>query len=411
MLAKINNQNSIDLLYKVMLWILMITVLSFVSFKSWIILNDNHIYQNLFFIFEIVGLLFCILLLARQYGWMKKITSSFCSNKINSNINCDSVLMSKSALILGDITWSDIGLVYFIGMLSISLFFDFNYNNLAYIISSFLATPYIFFSIYFQWRILHAWCLMCLVVQFILVCQTILSIYIIQTELISYFFVDIFSIILMLLFVISLFFTVNFLLKQSIKYQVVSYSYENLKYNNIECNLFTSAKLTSLTNGSIIFNQAGDNKITLVMRFGCTPCIQHIKDVLSLIKNDSNIAINFIFYSNQKNIQEELPIILYFTTLYFQNPSLFLSEMKSYAENFPISKKNYISKWNHEQEINPQIQILIRNQIAWCVKYGIINTPTLILNDRIVSRHYNFKDLIKVIESGSLNKINYSSYH
>lgn len=87
------------------------------------------------------------------------------------NVSCAAILQSGASSILG-IKWSVIGFTYFVGSmtallsaaLSSSISFILSWLNIA-------ALPYAFFSLYYQWKIVKQWCVLCLWVQGILLVQ------------------------------------------------------------------------------------------------------------------------------------------------------------------------------------------------------------------------------------------------
>jgi uncharacterized membrane protein len=87
-------------------------------------------------------------------------------------VNCGAILQSKDAKIFG-ISWSAIGFVYFAGSLITLLLTGISNPNsltlLAWI--TLTATPYVFYSIYYQWRVAKQWCVLCLSVQAVLALQ------------------------------------------------------------------------------------------------------------------------------------------------------------------------------------------------------------------------------------------------
>lgn len=83
--------------------------------------------------------------------------------------NCSAILQSGVAKFWGIITWSEVGFAYFTGGYFALLLSAFDPTIVSIVAWIFLlATPYIFFSVFYQWRIAKQWCLLCLTVQFLL---------------------------------------------------------------------------------------------------------------------------------------------------------------------------------------------------------------------------------------------------
>lgn len=83
--------------------------------------------------------------------------------------NCSAILQSGAAKLWGIITWSEVGFAYFTGGLFSLLLSGFSpaiVEVVAWL--NLLAVPYIFFSVYYQWRVTKQWCVLCLTVQSLL---------------------------------------------------------------------------------------------------------------------------------------------------------------------------------------------------------------------------------------------------
>lgn len=105
---------------------------------------------------------------------------SFCTGIIESKLNCDAVINSKSGKLLKWITWGEIGFFYFSGsflILLISLFTNSINSIYAVGLISLIALPFTFFSIYFQWKVVKQWCKLCLVIQALLILAAIASVF------------------------------------------------------------------------------------------------------------------------------------------------------------------------------------------------------------------------------------------
>lgn len=88
--------------------------------------------------------------------------------------NCSAILDTRAAKIWG-ISWSTIGFTYFSGQLILLLFRGLEDRGTFFALSwlSFLALPYVFFSIFYQWKVVKQWCVLCLSVQAVLVWQAV----------------------------------------------------------------------------------------------------------------------------------------------------------------------------------------------------------------------------------------------
>ncbi|HVI46646.1 MAG TPA: vitamin K epoxide reductase family protein [Chitinophaga sp.] len=121
---------------------------------------------------KLAGVAITLLLLAHEVDAHHPLMEKVC--KASATVNCDAVLSSEGAKVAGVFSWSEIGFAYFAGDLLVMLMSGMNpavTTVLAW--SSLLALPYVFFSIYYQWRVVKQWCVLCLVTQALLVLETV----------------------------------------------------------------------------------------------------------------------------------------------------------------------------------------------------------------------------------------------
>ena len=113
----------------------------------------------------VVGISICSLIILHKLGKDNAITEQLCSTQ--KNHGCDLVLNSKWAEIIKGVDFGDIGLMYFSGLLMFSLFCT-NSNSVdsalqILVIPSTIAFCLTFVSLFYQWKIIKAWCKMCLI--------------------------------------------------------------------------------------------------------------------------------------------------------------------------------------------------------------------------------------------------------
>lgn len=83
--------------------------------------------------------------------------------------NCSAILQSSASKIWGILSWSEVGFAYFTGGFLSLLLSGFNPAIIEVVAwLNLLAIPYIFFSVYYQWRVAKQWCVLCLTVQSLL---------------------------------------------------------------------------------------------------------------------------------------------------------------------------------------------------------------------------------------------------
>lgn len=342
-----------------------------------------------------VGLTCSLLLSARLFGRFTRLASLFCRDDSDKS-NCDAVIASRGGYVLGEVTWSDVGIVYFAYMLLLGLF-SFQDNAGAYILSSFLTCPYVLYSIYYQGFVARRWCPLCLSVQGVLLLSFGWSCLLLHKGIPITDISCLFPMILLLFTLTAAYLLIKQFLKTKWRQKQLEQRFNSFKTEQKGHALFVSEK-TELP-GSLVFHPSTPNRITVIFRFGCTPCIFHLNEIIASIEQNPSVAIEFIFKSNKKHLQTELPLMLYFSTLYHtKGAAPFLDALKRYIADYPLSRTTFATRWNPNQDILPAARQTVKEHIAWCVRHHIHATPAYLLNSRFVNPHYHFTDLLQIIQ-------------
>ncbi len=141
----------------------------------------NNLFATAFsflLILKFAGALVTVLLLWYDADKANPTLQKICSGR--GKTNCTAILNSRAAKIFG-LSWSEIGFFYFAGgflILLISLNNQVDSLLIFQLIQLFnlVTLPYVFFSIYYQWRLVKQWCPLCLTVQAILALEFIAAI-------------------------------------------------------------------------------------------------------------------------------------------------------------------------------------------------------------------------------------------
>lgn len=111
----------------------------------------------------LTGSLIAALLLWHEIDEYTPVIRQVC--QATAKVNCSAVLHSKGSKIWG-MSWSSLGFSYFAGMLLSLLVTGISQN--ALIVSAWVSIPalcYPVYSIYYQWKVVKQWCVLCLAVQ------------------------------------------------------------------------------------------------------------------------------------------------------------------------------------------------------------------------------------------------------
>lgn len=148
------------------LFLLLSSIISLAEFGQ--IMATSSIFSAL----TIIGCGISTLLIWYDIDSSNPILDRIC--KAGKKTDCQAVLNSKGAKFLG-ISWSAIGFTYFTGIALLLCYKGSTPGAFIPFLSllSLFALPYIFYSVYYQWRIAKEWCPLCLTVQGILLLQFI----------------------------------------------------------------------------------------------------------------------------------------------------------------------------------------------------------------------------------------------
>lgn len=365
-----------------------------IIYKIACLILNCYFYQIAYFALYAIGLFFSILLFLKTHGLHSNWIEKFCTNH-SGKASCSSVLQSKAGTIIGEITWSDIGVIYFLFMTTLALVFSFKGNEWAYIIPSCAAFPYTIFSIWYQGKIVHSWCKMCLIVQTVLVFAFILTLAFLITEDRHIALIDGIPITILGISITTGYFIAKRILKLFFHDKAISRQYKLLKMAQPECTLYVSEPTEAIAQyASVIYHPEASHKITVAFRFGCSACLRDMEKVIATIREKKKVAIELIFVSWHSHLKWDLPFILHFTKAYITNKEQFLNELDNYISDYPSHKDKYSEKTN---DIPIEVKNRIVAHIQWSKTNQIERTPTYFLDNRKISPFYTFDDLVAIV--------------
>lgn len=357
------------------------------------------VFPIVFTLLTLMGCIISTLLLWYELDEYNPVLKQICGS--GKKVDCGAVLNTKASKIAG-ISWSVIGFTYFTAELLALLFGGIANVRVLFILTGFnvLAIPYVFFSVYYQWRIAKQWCVLCLCVQSVLVLQLI-------TVLIAKWYkiatVDtVFSgdVIIPILFAIAIpFIIVNLLLPA---YRSAKGGRQNkaelqrLKHNpQIFEALLTKQKAIAESTeglGIILGNPDASYKIIKVCNPYCGPCAKAHAPLEELLHNNPDIQIQILFTATTNADDIKAPPVKHLLAIAEGGEAIvrqalddwYLADQKDYeafAVKYPVSNKL-------EQQDDK-----VNNMKEWCNKTGISFTPTIFVNGYQLPEIYDISDL------------------
>lgn len=313
--------------------------------------------------------------------------------------NCLSVINHKNSKLFGFISYDKIGFIYFIFALFLPVLLN-NNELLPLFVIFVISSLFPLYSFYFQYFVVKSWCPLCLIIQINLIVNFILF------YCCSYNFSltsNSLLISLSILIIIStgvIKFTINSDQKDEIKYLR---NRLNLFLNNSE--IFENSQqkniqLLSIPNSRSIItgNNSATNKITFVTNPFCKYCSEKYILIKEVIAYNDNIKLETIYcITNDLEIIKTITYKLIEIYVLKGADEYFTAANDWYSNGYNDYKK-WLKKFSNENHVeNTIIDDILNVHTEWCKLSLIDATPTILLNDKILSVEYEIEDLKYIV--------------
>lgn len=354
---------------------------------------------GIFLFTSLVGALVTCLLIRHDINSHDPLVREVCGS-FGKKSNCTSVLSSKQSSFL-EVSWTVWGGSLFISLFISNIFFLGQASNLLLWASlSILVSPYLIFSIYYQWRIVKQWCPLCLLIQGLIAINLFISViffqyYSFDVGKINYhhLFINLFlgiATMLLIYFAIPVLKRANDSKEYMMKW--MKFRYNPSIFNSL---LEKSNQITVPVNniGVLIGDDNATIEIIKVCNPYCGPCAKAHPELENIIKNNKNVSVRIIFTASGEErdirtapVQHLLAIQEKFGKLKVHEAldNWYMSPNKDYS----IFATKYPLKGELEQQ-----RVKVFAMRDWCDEMKIRATPTLFINGRELPDQYNIKDL------------------
>lgn len=359
----------------------------------------NALPPCIFSILTLLGAITSALLLLYDLDQYNPVLRQICG--ANKKVNCASILNSKYSKIAG-ISWSSIGLTYFMGqMLLLSFTGIFNLRTL-FILSwlNVLALPYVLFSIYYQSQVAKQWCVLCLCTQGILLLQFITALLRGWHSLFMINVID-FEFITMLAMAFSIPLIGTALLMPALKKvketKGTKSELQRFKHDFeiFEALLLRQRRIEAPTAelGIVLGNQNAKYKLVKVCNPYCGPCAQAHLPFDELLKNNPDVQLQIIFTATNRDVDPRAAPVRHLLAIAEKNDQeltkralddWYLPECKDYkefAKKYPLNGELAM----HDRKIDAMFD--------WCNNMNIHFTPTIFVNGHQLPSMYSVNDL------------------
>lgn len=354
--------------------------------------NKNSIYIAQF-VAKITGLIGSIILLKVELGNYNSALHRICS--LHKNLSCSEVLKSSSAKIFGYYSLAELGILYFLSTLMgliLSPHYFYNETMLILAITSVFACIYSIYLIFYQFHILKKACPFCLLVEFVIIIEFLLSISYISDNSVSIKFF--YPLAYMFGIVITLFFFIHKLKSSVILNKRNTYLEKEINFfaqnPKVLQTYFEEHKEVIMTLSSHEFainkNQS-ENNLIFILSLKCKYCKDALREIQKILyaSIDTQIYLMFIFKSDEeRDILEK--IISYYIDGSIDTAMESLFYWYSMKQN-----KQKILNWNikYQIQVSAHAKDIVQENINWIAKNRIFGTPSIIFNNRILPQNLN----------------------
>lgn len=354
---------------------------------------------TMYLLVKLIGLTASVLLLWYDIDKGNPLLKQICSGI--QKANCSAVLNTKAATLGGIVTWSEVGFVYFAGSLLFSALAGINTVLPVLSIFSLLALPYIIFSIYYQWKVAKQWCVLCLMVQAVLLAEGIL---VIANNSLSFSettvaFANNFIFALYALFIPAISW---FLLKPLLKrLHVAKYekrSYSMLKFNDqvfwsLLKNQPSILEHSTSELGITIGNPNAKHTIIKVCNPYCGPCATAHPELDKIIELNPDVKAQIIFHvSEDERDFRAKPVRHFLAIAEMDNPEFTIKILDDWYLSKEKDYKSFAIKYPLNKELEIQNE-KIRKMREWCENVKINYTPTIFIDGFELPRQYRLSEI------------------
>lgn len=369
----------------------------FILFKF----TANDLYIILKSITSLIGLIVSVLLIIQLVDKNNFLIKSICNSKGSKKMNCSSILTSKAGSFLGVISWSEVGFVYFFSQLLILVFFK---STLVYYLGiiSFLAFFYVFYSIFYQWKVARVWCKLCLFIQLILFTQALINWYFLfHTKSIVFFEFEMIDLIKLIVIPIPVLILTSYTIPLLKKYNYVNTKLKTSNSVRMQSNVFEmQLSKNRMVDFSFISNQLltygnkeSKNSILIVLNPKCEPCIASHRLLSEITSYNENLIINEVFLIEKKDKETKALAVKMIEIYLAESEDYFRKAISDYYNNYTNKHKKWLKKYWKSSFKTEKANIILENQIKWCVENGITSTPKIIFNGRFLPSEYDMEDI------------------
>ena len=388
---KENKRKELFSLIQKQLLLFSLFIISLLTYISKYLYYDWGITAGL--IISFVGIYVSYLLVQKQMHIHSEYADKICS--LFKKSDCNDVLESKAAKLLGLIGWSEVGLGYFISNVFLLLFLPGLIFYLAII--NICALPYSIWSVWYQKIKVKQWCPLCLIIQGLLCATFITNLTFGFVKLPIFNVTDI--LIIGCIYITPLL-GINILITRLSEEDKIEQIIQEI--NSIKANeeIFQTLlkkqpyyEVDKSTSSIILGNPDASTLITVFTNPHCNPCAKMHERIEEIFKHTDKLCIQYIFSSFDVSLNSSNKYII---AIYLNNSKEKANQI--YSEWFKkgkYAKEDFFQKYNLDIT-NEEVSIEFEKHETWKKLTGLQTTPTILLNGYKLPDNYKIEDILFV---------------
>lgn len=345
-----------------------------------------------------IGILITYSLIKLTLGSSSNLANILCTR--GEKTSCASVLQSKAAVLFPGVSFSELGILYFIGgFLNLWLgVFTVNTSFLlwALAIMSVVGVLYSFFSLCYQAFVIRQWCPLCVLIQIVFWLELGVTYPFLLEGIPNVSLASLYPILIGFGVPLIGWVLIKPILKRSIELSHTAKKLKSFQYNS---QIFMSLLQEQPPVNTELLStemQLGDvnakTTLTIVTNPSCKACKkahQEIEHLLHQFPEGLQIIFRFVPFDDL----DETGIIIIKTLLSYVLKGESLKAFEALSSWF---KNQNLKKWQKQYQTSytiPEVDDLFEMHLKWCETNEVIATPSFFLNRYKVPEQYSLPDL------------------
>lgn len=368
----------------------------------WIYSKQEFQIANAFlFLLYTTGALTSLLLVQKQIYAHGQYADKICS--LFKQKDCNNVLESDAAKLFGWVSWSEIGLGYFLSNLLLMAVYPALIPYL--ILINLLALPYTIWSVWYQYKVVKQWCMLCMVVQGILWLSALTVCIGGMIQLPGFNLMDICKVGMIYIFPTLAVNKISSWLASEKKTRHITQELNSLKTTEevfkalLEKQPYHSI---DVMDSCILFgNSEAPLRISILTNPHCEPCAKMHSRVEKLLqKAGDKLCIQYIFSAFNDDLLKSNRFLI----AAYQNESREKVEeiYHRWYEKEKYHADSYIESFGYDITTETVTEKLKRHN-EWKERNKLSATPTILVNGYLLPEHYQIEDMAEFVDSAINN--------